>query len=101
MTDITFDATIDLADRVKKLEETVASVFSTIETELDAITGRLDSAERTIAAITDALRSAAPESVQGLTAAIEEIKTAVNGFYVNVYGPAGTDAPFPLKTPPE
>lgn len=102
MDSITFDPAKPLENRVDDLEAAIATVVGAINSlttevtgDIDAIEGRLETAERTIGAISDALKTVSPETAEGASAAIAEIRAAVNRFFIKVYGPADTDIPFP------
>lgn len=88
----------DLEDRIAAIETAQKKddeTFAAIATALDAVSGRLDSAEKTIAAIGDAVKNL---SVADTSPAIAEIKTAVNAFYDRVFGDVLFAVPAP-ETP--
>lgn len=88
---MTFDSTLPLENRMDKVEE----AFSSLMTDIDALTGRIETAEKTIFAIGDALKTVTPGGLEETSSVIADIKARVNAFYVAVYGPAGSDMPFP------
>lgn len=87
----------DLEARIETLEGTIAALKESDDartTELDAIIGRLEGAERTVQAMADSLASASPANVEAVTDDIATIKSKVNEFYAATFG-AGPDLPFP------
>jgi hypothetical protein len=117
MEQITFNSTIDLADRVTALESACTAIVAAInalpdtsalkdqldafKTEVDALSGRLDSDEKTIAAMGDTLKTLSPDAVSEVGGVIAEIKTVVNAFHKEVYGDANPNIPFPPVATPE
>jgi soluble cytochrome b562 len=112
MDKITFDTSIDLADRIGNVEKAIdaivdainalpdtsafASQLDAFKTDLDGLSGRLDGDEKTISAIGDALKTLSPANVEDVTNAIADIKKTVNAFHSEVYGPANPNVPFPV-----
>lgn len=107
MDDIKFDASKALENRVDDLEAAIGTVVGAINALTTEVTGdiddmetRLETAERTLGAISEALKTVSPESAEGASAAIAEIREKVNAFFTKVYGPADTDIPFPPAPSP-
>lgn len=82
------------------LETRQTEYLSQYDTQTDEINGRLETAEKTIAAIGDALKSVSPANTESIAGAVAEIKSRVNEFYLSVYGPADPNLPFPSDTEP-
>jgi hypothetical protein len=91
---------LPLENRVDDLEAKLNELLKQYDTQTDEINGRLEIAERTIAAIGDTLKNAAPANVESMSASLAEIRSRVNAFYVGVYGPADPNVPFPSDTEP-
>lgn len=117
MDTITFDTSIDLADRIGNVEKAIGEIVAainalpapspafdpsalteqldTFKTELDGISGRLEADENTLKAMADSAKLAAPDNVAAIAAEIEGIRTVVNAFHKEVYGDANPNIPFP------
>lgn len=76
-------------DKTKSVEEQIVSLDETtsaLQTDNDAFQGRLETLEKTVAAIGDSLKNLSPDSAVELAATVADIREKTNTFYKQVFG---------------